>query len=128
MTVQFPTRALSIRQPWAHHIICHGKRVENRTWSTRFRGPVLIHASATFDGTVAERREFIDEHPECQFGGIVGMATIEACVTELDSDWFHGPYGFMLANVKQLEFMSCKGMLGFFTPDIDFSLLKVRGA
>jgi hypothetical protein len=40
-------KALSIQQPWAWAIIHAGKRVENRTWSTRFRGPFFIHAGKT---------------------------------------------------------------------------------
>jgi hypothetical protein len=38
-------RALSIRQPWAHAILHAGKRIENRTWPTSFRGWFFIHAS-----------------------------------------------------------------------------------
>ena len=37
--------ALSIRQPWAWLILRAGKDVENRDWSTKVRGRVLIHAS-----------------------------------------------------------------------------------
>lgn len=42
---QLPDKALSIRQPWAWAIIHAGKDVENRNWSTKFRGPVCIHAA-----------------------------------------------------------------------------------
>src|SRR5580704_17656926 len=38
-------KALSIHQPWAWAILHAGKTVENRTWPTRYRGPLLIHAS-----------------------------------------------------------------------------------
>jgi hypothetical protein len=37
-------RCLSVRQPWAWAIIHAGKTIENRTWSTSFRGRVAIHA------------------------------------------------------------------------------------
>ena len=37
-------RALSIRQPWCHHILHDGKDVENRDWPTKGRGWFLIHA------------------------------------------------------------------------------------
>ena len=126
MKNQFPHCALSIRQPWAHHILFDGKRVENRSWLTRFRGPFLIHASATFDGAAAERRAFMADHPNSPLGGIVGIATLTDLVTSLDSKWFHGPYGFVLTDPKPLDFVPCKGKLGFFTPDIDFALLKAR--
>src|SRR5690554_3624346 len=39
-------RALTIRQPWASAIAYSTKRAENRTWDTRYRGEVLIHAGA----------------------------------------------------------------------------------
>lgn len=42
-------KTLSIKQPWASLIMCGVKRVENRTWSTPHRGPLLIHASGKYD-------------------------------------------------------------------------------
>ena len=38
-------KALSIRQPWAWLILHGGKDIENRTWATKLRGRVLIHAA-----------------------------------------------------------------------------------
>ena len=37
--------ALSIRQPWAWLILNGGKDIENRSWPTKVRGRVLVHAS-----------------------------------------------------------------------------------
>lgn len=37
--------ALSVRQPWLYCITHLGKRLENRTWVTRYRGPILLHAA-----------------------------------------------------------------------------------
>src|SRR5678816_1962262 len=48
-------KGLSIRQPWAEAIMHHGKRVENRTFYTTYRGPILIHVSKS--GTHAEFAE-----------------------------------------------------------------------
>lgn len=44
-------RILTVRQPWAWAIIHGGKTVENRLGNIagRYRGPVAIHASLTFD-------------------------------------------------------------------------------
>lgn len=42
-------KALSVRQPWATLIVAGLKRVETRTWATRHRGPLLIHAAKTPD-------------------------------------------------------------------------------
>lgn len=42
-------KTISIKQPWSC-LICHGvKDIENRTWQTKFRGRVLVHASAKSD-------------------------------------------------------------------------------
>ncbi len=39
-------KALSIKQPWAS-LIAHGiKDIENRTWATKYRGTIYIHASS----------------------------------------------------------------------------------
>lgn len=38
-------KVLSIRQPWAWLIVNGHKDIENRTWTTRFRGPIPIQAS-----------------------------------------------------------------------------------
>jgi len=37
-------RALTVRQPWASLIACGVKTIETRSWSTKYRGPLLIHA------------------------------------------------------------------------------------
>jgi hypothetical protein len=39
-------KGLSLRQPWLTAILHLGKRIENRTWNTSYRGEVLLHASA----------------------------------------------------------------------------------
>jgi hypothetical protein len=41
--------ALTVQQPWAYAITVGAKTVENRTWTTRYRGPLLIHAGKTVD-------------------------------------------------------------------------------
>lgn len=38
-------RALTIQQPFAFGIVNGLKRVENRSWTVKYRGPVAIHAS-----------------------------------------------------------------------------------
>jgi hypothetical protein len=42
-------RALSVARPWAGLIIAGHKPIENRTWSTRYRGLLVIHASKRWD-------------------------------------------------------------------------------
>jgi hypothetical protein len=42
-------KALSIMQPWAWLIVNGLKDIENRKWSTDFRGEFLVHAGKTYD-------------------------------------------------------------------------------
>lgn len=52
-----PARALSIARPWAGLIVHGYKPVENRTWSTRYRGTLIVHASQRWDRAVADIAE-----------------------------------------------------------------------
>jgi hypothetical protein len=120
-------KALSIRQPWAWLIIHGGKDVENRTWATSFRGPVLIHASKGMTRREYDiAREFVEwdvgsifipPFADLKRGGIIGQAEIVGCTSDSASPWFCGPFGFILANAKPLPFIPCQGALGFFTPN-----------
>lgn len=114
-------RALSIMQPWAWLIVQGHKDVENRTWPTDFRGPVLIHAGKKPDFDPAMEWEWGDIPPptgdQIELGGIVGEAEIVDCVRRSASRWFRGPWGFVLRNARPLPFRPCRGMLGFFQPD-----------
>lgn len=86
-------KALTICQPYAHLILLpeadvRHKRIENRTWPTMYRGPLLIHAGKSrawlditsdkyvgdFDG------EYLIPIDEMVFGGIVGIAKLANCV------------------------------------------------
>lgn len=107
-------RALSIRQPWCHHILHDGKDVENRDWPTKGRGWFLIHAGKAWDSSPPPQA--LADVPR---GGIVGAARITDCVTEMDSRWFFGRYGFVLADAFPIPLVPCKGALGFFRPDDD---------
>lgn len=131
-------KALSIRQPWASLIIKAGKDIENRSWPTKFRGRILIHASkgmtrgehedaiefavdaiqadprntgATTTRTLRELGFAFDDLPR---GGIIGSVEIVDCVADSASPWFMGPQGFVLRDPQPLPFQPFKGQLGFF--------------
>lgn len=40
-------KAISLLQPWAQFCVTGDKRVETRSWNTKHRGALLIHASAS---------------------------------------------------------------------------------
>lgn len=41
-------KVLSLYQPWATLVVLGAKKFETRSWATRYRGPLLIHASKKF--------------------------------------------------------------------------------
>lgn len=136
MTLDFKMAALSIQQPWAWCIMQGYKGVENRSWNTKRRGPILIHAGKKLD--MEGYRWIADNFPllplpepqDFERGGIVGMASIAGVVEapfvvallrdgrrKEITNWFTGPFGFVLDEVKTLPFIPCKGKLGFFKPE-----------
>ena len=40
-------RCLTVHQPWAWALIFGPKRIENRSWTTTYRGPLWIHAGSS---------------------------------------------------------------------------------
>ena len=118
-----PTLALSIRQPWAWSIIEAGKDIENREWATRHRGPICIHASlyTNAEDDYASNAIFIKSlgvtlppFNSQKRGGIIGVVDIVDVVTESDSPWFFGRYGFVLENARAVDFIPSSGMPGLF--------------
>jgi hypothetical protein len=41
-------KALTLTQPWATLVAIGAKRIETRSWSTKYRGPLAIHAAKGF--------------------------------------------------------------------------------
>lgn len=61
-------KALTIRQPWASLIAAGVKTIETRSWSPRYRGPLLIHAGKARFGFSSERAEVIRSLPLARWG------------------------------------------------------------
>lgn len=136
----YPERALSIRQPWAWAIINAGKRIENRSRRTHYRGRICIHVSlyepkgadyhaclevirqvkgdyGTMWGLTREQGTIASMHYSNEGrvrGGIIGTAEIVDCIEASDDPWFFGPYGWVLDNVQPVPFVPVKGALGLF--------------
>lgn len=133
---------LSIRQPWAHFILHEqtytvtvpvspdriyiskneGKKIiENRTWKTAYRGPLLIHASKKIEKGVEAQVIAPGRFLSCPFpkeplhsGGIVGVAWLAGCDNaNISSAWWEeGLYGWRLWDAEPLPFSPIKGGLG----------------
>jgi len=110
-------KALSIKQPYPHHIFHDGKDVENRDWPTRGRGWFIVHAG------VSKSELDMDDERDASLprGGVVGMARIVDCVDKMESRWFFGKFGFVLSDAFAIPLVPVKGALGFFAlpPDVN---------
>ena len=118
-------KVLSVRQPWAYLIVAGYKPVENRRWSTTYRGPLLIHASKGVDPDdfMPKQREYIESAgiviPEdLPRGAIVGSVNLTDVWDKKKFErpgirWFEGPYGFKMEDaVPFYQPIPFKGQLG----------------
>jgi len=125
--------ALSIKQPWATLLIAGLKTIEVRSWSTRIRGRILIHAAGIPDER-PEGWKWITEALRpmslCT-KGIIGEAILHQCVSYRDETsftrdsslhlndptWFQerGLFGFVFRDAKSRPFMPFSGNVRFFT-------------
>lgn len=120
-------KCLSIQQPWAWAIVAGHKDVENRVWAAAVRGWVLVHAGKQGDAAAFEKMLGRDlpggvrttPGEVLPFGAIVGAMRIDACVQSSASDWFCGPFGFVIGEAVALARpVPLRGMLGFFNVDL----------
>ena len=51
-------RCLTLSQPWAALVSIGAKRIETRSWTTTYRGPLAIHAAKAFP---ADAKKFVYE-------------------------------------------------------------------
>ena len=126
-------KAISLKPPWPYAIFNCGKDIENRKWPTKYRGPLLIHASKTWDKAgynfLTERMdEFVPSKEHHIFGAIIGRVNLIDCVDESDSRWFFGDYGFEFVDPEEFRKpIPYRGQLGLFdVPDRALTLVKER--
>lgn len=118
------TKVLTIRQPWAYAILHLGKDVENRSWRTHYRGPLLIHAAAR---PARNRREILSEYMgrppserslrDLPIGSIVGVVDLVDCIRNSKSKWADpGQWHWVLKRARSMEPVECTGRLGLWSP------------
>lgn len=114
-------KAITIKQPWASLIVNDYKKYEFRTWKTKYRGKILIHAGMSTDKKYLE--DFKDYNLEYINGAIIGEAEIVDCILvdekfnkELLKNKVYGNnigyYAWKLENIKKYDKpIYCKGKL-----------------
>ena len=116
-------RVLTIRQPWAWAIVHGGKDVENRSWRTKYRGTLLIHAGRAFEPDGYETvRQLASQQPpparDFMHGVIIGVVELVDCLQDFDSEWAAvGQWQWCLRNPRPLvEPVPSLGKLGLWRP------------
>jgi hypothetical protein len=73
-------KCLSLLQPWASLVIMGFKKIETRSWSTAYRGSLLIHASLGRKGKVLATEppfsKYIRHFDSLPFGAIIGRVQL----------------------------------------------------
>lgn len=113
-------RAISLKQPWASYVAIGRKTIETRTWSTKYRGKLLIVSSKTFDKNC----------PFDNFLGLVlplGMALavvnlVDCRPIRLKDEkmamiYRSDLYAWVLENIQKIEPFPVKGQLRIYEVD-----------
>jgi hypothetical protein len=143
-------RGLTLWQPWASLVAIGAKKIETRSWPTKYRGPVAIHASKsarewryllTFkeDPEVAAINAALSSaglslHMRLPLGSIVAVVDLTNCLeTGGESpewpecafgDYSDGRYAWFLKNLRCLpEPIPCRGAQGLWTVPEDVAMM-----
>ena len=122
-------KALTIKQPWATLIMEGRKEYEFRTWKTKHRGEIYIHAGKGINKEGIKRFEHLKlEYPK---GYIIGKAKLTDCIL-VDDDFAKkllekdplvyqnltrtrekNLYAFKLEDVEKIKPIEVNGKLSF---------------
>jgi hypothetical protein len=129
-------KCLSLRPGWAWAVIFGGKTVENRSWKTNYRGPLVIHASSSRAELhdIVERAQKLSGKKvpdEIDFGAVIGVVDLVECLppdTPLkkpDAKWAApGCYHWLFRNPRPCEPVDIKGKLMLW--DLPSEKIKLR--
>ena len=131
-------KVLTIKQPWATLIMQGNKRFEFRSWQTKYRGELLIHAGKGIDKEAVKRlANYLPQ--ELPQGEILGKVTLVDCikmthefkekllkdeiyakVKDYSKSSFQENYGWQLEDVHVFdEPIEAKGHLSLWEYDIE---------
>lgn len=105
-------KVLTIKEPWASLILEGKKTIETRTWNTKYRGLVLLHASqnpkSKISGCIFAAAKIVDVKP------MVKEHEDKACC-----EVYPRAYSWFLEEVRPTELKRVKGNLGLWNFDCE---------
>lgn len=128
-------KVITVKQPYASLIKEGLKEYEFRTWKTKYRGDILIHAGKGIDKNAMKKFEHLNlEYPS---GCIIAKATITDCISVDDNfrqelknkndlvyfnvthnkEW--NGYAFKLENIEGVEPIEINGKLSLWDYEED---------
>lgn len=114
-------KALTVHQPWAWAIAHGHKTVENRPWTTSYRGPLAVHAGRRHDprAVAVFERAGVAMPDDMPRGVIVAVVDLVDVVDDHPSPWsFVEHRHWLLANVRRLDRpVPARGRLGLWALD-----------
>lgn len=119
-------KILSIREPWISCIVFFGKRIENRTWSTKHTGKLGLHKSmwkprkheieSAADAAGVSVEELVGAMKRLPHGHVVATCELVGMVEWSNNPWhIEGQTGWWLDRVRRIKPLEKKGRLGLFS-------------
>ncbi len=132
-------KAITIWQPYATAIAVGLKHFETRSWPTRHRGPLAIHAAKKpiseddYDQLLGHLSRYgrnrMPDYSKLPFGSVIATVELRECL-KMDSelvdrasgnervlgDWRRGRYAWRISNVRSLKRpVSARGLQGLWS-------------
>ncbi len=115
-------KAISIKQPWATMIVSGEKTIETRTWSTNYRGSLLI---------VSSKNPKILHYPTGCAMAIVELVDCRPMTKEDEvsacCELYQGAYAWILEDMMRIKRFPVKGWLGIYDVKHDIQVNIGRG-
>lgn len=95
-------KALTLWQPWASLVALGVKTIETRSWSTKYRGPLAIHAAAKKPGRIWSQHEAPSLYDDYRVGGCVEVQEDGNNSGQFAYDWV-GPLSAVVATCTLVD-------------------------
>ncbi len=85
-----PMKAITVHNPWSWLLAILAKKYETRSWATKYRGPIAIHAGLAYDNC------FLNEFAEAAHAALKTLLPGFSCMHEL-------PRGCVIATAELVQ-------------------------